>query len=133
MDNEPDRPTVEWKRPNAEPQRPTTTWSRSAPTPTPGKPDTSRHPGRQVSRLAHVMATHSNNQVLPQYSVTPEGVQLGIDNYRETRGNEMNVYRNHQMRQYASASFKNRHNKDYDYQDIYDSDGNFKDDPWHGD
>ena len=135
MANEPDRPTVAWNRPNAEPQRPTTTWSRSAPTPTPGKPDTSSHPRRQVSRLAHVMATHYKNQILPQYidNVTPEGEQLKIDNYRETRGNEMNAYRNHALVQHASASFKNRHNKDYDYQDIYDSDGNFKDDPWHGD
>ena len=49
MANEPDRPTVAWNRPNAEPQRPTTTWSRSAPTPTPVKQDTSRHPGVKLA------------------------------------------------------------------------------------
>ena len=126
MANEPDRPTVGWKRPNAEPQRPTTTWSRSAPTPTQGRPDNSRHPNRQVSRLAHLLSTHAKNTFTAQRdSFTPEWEQEGLDQYRETKSFREKKGMDHEetfLEPAIRASFKNRHNKDYNYGELYGPD-----------
>jgi hypothetical protein len=127
MANEPDRPTVDWNRPNAEPQRPTTTWRRSDTTPTPGKPDTSRHPGRQVSRLAHLLATHAQNTFTAQKdSFTPEGEQQGLGFYRESRDFKKKMGYDDLGETFIEpairASFKNRHNKDYSYAELYGPD-----------
>jgi hypothetical protein len=126
MANEPDRPTVDWNRPNAEPQRPTTTWSRSAPTPTQGRPDNSRHPNRQVSRLAHTYSKHVNNfmkntgGIFEGVPAGPEDIQEGIDDYRDRRNNDENV---EEQQTALGKSFKNRHNKNYALEDMYDNTG----------
>jgi len=131
MANEPDRPVRDWKRPNAEPQRPTTTWSRPAPTPTPVKPDTSRHPGRQVSRLAHLLAIHAQNTFTAQFtaqpdSFTPEHEQQDLDFYRESRDFKKKMGYDDLGETFIEpairASFKNRHNKDYSYAELYGPD-----------
>ena len=108
-----DRPTIDIQRPTVQrpaPERPTITLGdtpaaspaqRPAPTPTQGRQDTGRHPGRKtdrpahISRLAHITTTHVNNVVeelnseypeeAPEALTTPEHIQEGIDYYRKNR------------------------------------------------
>lgn len=117
----PERPTIKLgDTPAASPAQ------RPAPTPTPGKPDTGRHPGRQVSRLAHVMAIHTNNLFKEEIedgrweASTPTEEQEYIDDYRDERHKLGYDERTQSMREDIASSFKNRHNKDYGYEDLYE-------------
>lgn len=82
--------------------------------------DTAHHPGRQVSRLAHLIATQKNNRGMTD--ATPESIQPNLDAYRVNRDDDSsNMYRSSYNLEAAqkniSASFKNRHNKDYKFGD----------------
>lgn len=82
--------------------------------------DTARHPGRQVSRLAHLIATQKNNRYMTD--ITPESIQPNLDAYRAQRDSDSsNMYRSsfdvESAQKNISASFKNRHNKDYKFGD----------------
>ena len=79
--------------------------------------DTSRHPRRQVGRLAHLMSTQANRyweRAGGMPDETPEGVQEAMEMYRNNRdtlGSD-----NHHVQGDAnlvSRAFKNRHNDEY--------------------
>lgn len=81
--------------------------------------DTGSHPGRQVSRLAHLIATQKNNRYMTD--ITPEEIQPNIDAYRAERDSDsLSMYSSFDVeaaQKNISASFKNRHNKDYKFGD----------------
>lgn len=92
--------------------------------------DTSRDPRRQVSRLAHVVAMHQQNEDLRRSNnmmqmddtggsmYNPESVQYGIDEYRNDRDKLDDDIEIQSDAKLLAASFKNRHNKDYGYEDL---------------
>ena len=136
-----DRPTIDIQRPTVQrpaPERPTVTLGdtpaaspaqRPAPTPTQGRQDNGSHPGRKTdrsahtSRLASVMATHVHNNegFLEEYEpATAESAQEVIDGYRMGR-HRLGYDEDMQgLRDMLEDSFKNRHNKDYAFEDFED-------------
>jgi hypothetical protein len=80
--------------------------------------DTSRHPGRQVGRLAHLMATQANRyweRAGGMPDETPEGLQNDLDGYRTLRDsppNEEGTTAEGSAKTIGRA-FKNRHNDNY--------------------
>jgi hypothetical protein len=140
-----ERPTIDIQRPTIQrpaPERPTISLGdtpaaspaqRPAPTPTQGRQDTGSHPGRKTDRSAHtsrfanVVTTHANNLMREDDGTIPsddllsvERTQELIDHHRTTRhrlGYDEDIQSRKEM---LEASFKNRHNKDYGYEDLYE-------------
>ena len=114
----PERPTIKLgDTPAASPAQ------RPAPTPTPGKPDTGSHPGRQVSRLAHVLTNHYNNykqRKTGNRPFTEIGVQAQIDRHRASRHKVGYDEGTQNVHNQLADSFINRHNKDYAFEDLID-------------
>lgn len=78
--------------------------------------DTAHHPERQVSRLAHLIATQKNNRGMTD--ATPESIQPNLDAYRVNRDDDSSdIHKLEASQKNISASFKNRHNKDYKFGD----------------
>ena len=133
-----DRPTIDIQRPTTPrpaPERPTITLGdtpaaspaqRPAPTTIQVRQDTGSHPGRKTdrsahtSRLASVMATHINNsKELEEYgTATTETGQGLLDFYRSNRHRLGYDEELQGARDVIESSFKNRHNKDYGYEDF---------------
>ena len=123
-----ERPTIDTQRPMIQhpaPERPNITppaaspAQRPAPTPTKVRQDTGSHPARQVGRLAHVMKIHTNNATAgaPKTAMDMQGE---VDFYRNRNkggyeGLEEDVQNTGKL---IGASFKNRHNNDYGYEDL---------------
>ena len=71
-----------------------------------------------VSRLATLMANQKNNRGMT--GATPEGVQGNLDAYRIQRDDDsLSIHKLEASQKNISESFKNRHNKDYQYGDGY--------------
>ena len=132
-----DRPTIDIQRPTVQrpaPERPTITLGdtpaaspaqRPAPTPTQGRQDTGRHPGRKtdrpahISRLAHITTIHTNNEIerrnkqypeeAPYTLATPEQIQDGIKYYRDNRHKAGYDEDLQDVRSMIKTSFEDRH------------------------
>ena len=131
-----ERPTIDTQRPNITPPAASPA-QRPAPTPTQVRQDTGSHPARKVGRLAHVMKTHQNNALQNAgriYNGPPGGKPLSTEGAPKTEMDmqfEVDFYRDRNKGGYEGleedvqnagkligASFKNRHNKDYGYEDL---------------
>ena len=89
--------------------------------------DTSRDPRRQVSRLAYLVNLHHQNEDLrrsngmmkmDESNDNSYAIQHGIDEYRNDRDNIDDDIEIQSDAKVLASSFKNRHNKDYGYEDI---------------
>ena len=76
--------------------------------------DTSRHPRRQVGRLAHLMSAQANRYWQQIPGETPEVTQGALDMYRSNRdtlgSDNRHVQRDAKV---IGSAFKNRHNDSY--------------------
>lgn len=139
-----ERPTIDIQRPTIQrpaPERPTISLGdtpatspaqRPAPTPTQGRQDTGSHPGRKTdrsahtSRLANILAIHNNNFMKEEIedgsyeADTPTETQYDLDTHRANRHKLGYDKYTQDMRKDIGASFKNRHNKDYGFEDLYE-------------
>ena len=69
-----------------------------------------------VSRLAILIAHQKNNRGMTD--ATPESIQPNLDAYRAVRDDDSSdIYNLEAAQKNISASFKNRHNKDYKFGD----------------
>lgn len=86
--------------------------------------DTSRDPKRKVTRLAHLISTHSNRSWRAEgyypsdgLDTTPEDAQEDLDEYRKDRDTPgLANFEVKEVKRLAGAygeSFKNRHNDSY--------------------
>ena len=127
------RPTVDTGRPMIQPPAAAASPAqRTAPTPTQGRQDTGSHPGRKTdrsahtSRLANILAIHNNNFMKEEIedgsyeADTPTDTQDDLDEHRANRHKLGYDKDTQDMSKEIGASFKNRHNKDYAYEDLYE-------------